>query len=126
MPTEISTVLGTNGNQSSTRAGDGPEATNVHAIRQELPAGGNTGPERPAEPDFSNEQVGEIVEDLNSRVQDIRRELRFSVNENNGKTVITVVDSETEEVVRQIPPEEVVALSEYFEEHTGLLMNARV
>jgi flagellar protein FlaG len=50
------------------------------------------------------------VGQLNELVQAIRRELEFSVDEQSGRTVITVVDAETREVIRQIPPEEVLTL----------------
>ena len=46
------------------------------------------------------------VEQLNGIMQSIRRELHFSVDNNSGRTVIKVIDAETHEVIRLIPPEE--------------------
>ncbi len=66
------------------------------------------------------------VDDLNAFVQDVRRELRFSVDDDSGRTVIKVIDSESQEVVRQIPPEEVVAMTQRLHSRSGLLMQAEV
>ena len=65
----------------------------------------SAGPERPQSLD-----VRESVERLNELIQSVRRELQFSVDEDSGRTVIKVIDSATQEVVRQIPPEEVMTL----------------
>lgn len=51
-----------------------------------------------------NESIGLI----NQYVQSVRRELNFAKEEETGKTVITVWDMETEELIRQIPSEEVL------------------
>lgn len=56
-------------------------------------------------------QVGQ----LNDVIQDIRRELRFAVDDDSGRTIIKVIDSTTQEIVRQIPAEEVVALLEHLQ-----------
>ena len=59
-------------------------------------------------------EVNQIVESINSYLQSTRRALEFSVDEASGRTVITVMDGEREEVIRQIPPEAVLALVEQF------------
>jgi len=45
------------------------------------------------------------VSKLNDYVQNIQRTLSFTVEENTGITVVQVYDSETEELIRQIPAE---------------------
>lgn len=40
---------------------------------------------------------------LDSKVQDVRRELNFRVDETTGITVVRVVDADTGTLVRQIP-----------------------
>ena len=44
------------------------------------------------------------------------RSLRISMNETLDRAVFTVVDSETNEVVRHIPSDEVVAMAEFIEQ----------
>jgi len=126
MPTEISTVARSTVDQLTASNGGKTAAIPDPETRQVLPGGGNTVPENPSSSDVSNYQVDQIVEDLNVKVQDIRRELHFSVNAESGQTIISVVDSETQKVIRQIPPEEVVALAEHFEQHSGIFMSAKV
>lgn len=55
------------------------------------------------------------VSKLNDYVQSIRRTLSFSIEESTGRTVIKVYDAETEELIRQIPPEETIRLAEAIE-----------
>jgi flagellar protein FlaG len=57
------------------------------------------------------EQVEQAVEDINDHFQSMGRDLSFYVDEDSGRTIITVIDAETQEVVRQIPPEEVLDLA---------------
>ena len=78
---------------------------------QKLPDTGNA---LPSEMDKypSRNVISSAVDNLNQCVQNIRRELEFSIDENSGRTVIKVLDAETKEVIRQIPPEEVVSLSQ--------------
>jgi flagellar protein FlaG len=62
-----------------------------------------------------------VVDELNNLVRDLHRELQFSVDDKSGDTVIKVVDSETDEVVRQIPSEEVVRLRQRLQEVAGVI-----
>ena len=48
-------------------------------------------------------------------------ELKFSVDKDTNVTVVKVVDSETGEVVRQIPPEEILNFMRQFEKTGSLL-----
>jgi flagellar protein FlaG len=48
--------------------------------------------------------------------------LEFSVDKETGATIIKVLDIETGEVVRQIPPEEVLAFMRQFDKN-GLLLS---
>lgn len=76
-----------------------------------------TGPGERTESEGSTEgpkpaDVKESVDRLNDLIQSVRRELHFSVDEDSGRTVIKVIDSKTQEIVRQIPAEEVMTLVE--------------
>jgi flagellar protein FlaG len=67
----------------------------------------------PAKPEGSNpdavsdEQLSEMVDSLNGYAQAVHRQLKFSVDEDNGKVIVKVVDSETKDVIREIPSEEI-------------------
>ena len=49
--------------------------------------------------------VEELAKTLNVATQSIGRDLRFEVNMDSGRSIIQVLDRETGEVIRQIPPE---------------------
>ncbi len=74
-------------------------------------------------------QVGELQEkvaQLNQHMQSLNRNLQFSVDEVSGDTVVTVVDAETEEVVRQIPSQEVLDARNAVEQYRGILLETKV
>ena len=55
--------------------------------------------------------ISDSVTTLSRSVQSIARSLEFRVDENSGKTVITVRDSDSKEVIRQIPSDQALELS---------------
>tara|TARA_R110002096_G_scaffold130643_5_gene279955 strand:- start:48023 stop:48373 length:351 start_codon:yes stop_codon:yes gene_type:complete len=60
---------------------------------------GNKLPE-PAKPDLES-----LARQMNIASQTIGRDLRFRVDMESGRSVIQVLDRETGEIIRQIPPE---------------------
>jgi flagellar protein FlaG len=57
------------------------------------------------------QQVESAVKRLNEYVQSTQRGLKFDYDEEVSQTVITVVDSSTNEVIRQIPDEVALELA---------------
>lgn len=76
--------------------------------------------------EVSSKIVESTANSLNKAVQSIERGLQFTVDENSGETIITVTDKNTNEVVRQIPTEEVLAIRENIESLKGILFSAEV
>jgi len=68
--------------------------------------------------------VERAVKRLNELMTSTQRSLRFQVDEGSGRTIITVINENTKEIVRQIPPEEVLAVSRSLEQ-LGSLLDAR-
>lgn len=56
-------------------------------------------------PEVQKADLEELARALNIESQSIGRDLRFEVDMQTGHSVIQVLDSETGEVIRQIPPE---------------------
>jgi flagellar protein FlaG len=61
------------------------------------------------------------VRKLNDYVQNVQRNLSFSVDKDSGQTVIKVYDVQTKEVIRQIPPDETLRLAAQLEERIANL-----
>lgn len=66
----------------------------------------------------SNAQLQQAVSDINTYVQSVSRELQFSLHEELplGRAVITVLDAETQEIIREIPSEQVLAIAKRINE----------
>lgn len=73
----------------------------------------------------SSDEVSQAVEDISQYFQSIERDLFFEVDEDSGRTIITVVDAETEEVVRQIPPKELLNIAKRLDDIKGVLFSAQ-
>ena len=64
----------------------------------------------------SREQIESSVVKIADYVQSIQRNLSFSLDESTGYTVLIVTDSETDEVIRQLPSDEVLKLAQKLNE----------
>ncbi len=74
------------------------------------PQGGKELPQ-PRAPELPQQDLSKVVESINDYLQTVKRDLQFSVDASSGRTVITVLDRESKEVIRQIPPEAAVELA---------------
>ena len=63
--------------------------------------------------ELSQEALEKVVSQLNSYIQNTQRDVDFSVDDSTGRVVVRVIDSESEEVIRQIPSEEMLAISRH-------------
>ena len=85
-----------------------------------LPERGKELPADKARSDKEPGNVDEAVEALNNDAQVIQRELQFTVDKASGFTVIKVIDSTTEEVIRQLPSEEAIKVARRLREGGSL------
>ena len=76
--------------------------------------------------EVSREEIEETVSEIGDFVQNIQRNLQFTVDDNSGETIIKVTDRETDDVIRQIPSEEVLKLQRYIKDAAGILFKAKV
>ena len=61
--------------------------------------------------EMPREELDDTISQLNDSLQNVQRNLEFSIDKDAGRIVINVKDKETDEVVRQIPSEEVLELA---------------
>ena len=66
--------------------------------------------------ELSQEALEKVVSQLNAYIQNTQRDVDFSVDDSTGRVVVRVVDSVSEEVIRQIPSEEMLAISRHLVE----------
>jgi len=63
--------------------------------------------------ELSQEALEKVVSQLNAYIQNTQRDVDFSVDDATGRVVVRVIDSVSEEVIRQIPSEEMLAISRH-------------
>jgi flagellar protein FlaG len=77
-------------------------------------------------PEHEEQAVRESVDKINAFIRPYVTSLQFSVDQEVGRIVVKIMDSETKEVIKQIPSEKVLALakalSETFDKPEGLLV----
>ena len=74
------------------------------------------------EPKLNEEDLQNLVEDLSSMMSVMRKGLAFKIDEDSGTNVVSVMDIESGDLIRQIPNEEALKLARKLTEVTGLLM----
>lgn len=65
----------------------------------------------------------QAVDELQRKVQISASNLHFSIDHETGRTVVRVTDVNTQEVIRQIPPEEILHLDQALDRVWGLLLH---
>jgi flagellar protein FlaG len=73
----------------------------------------------------SDAQVKQALEQANNALKSISNNLEFSIDNSTGKTVVRVVDSSTQEVIRQYPSEEMLAIARALDRLQGMLLKEK-
>ena len=72
---------------------------------------------------MNDEEIEATVVKLNDFAQLVSRQLQFSVDEESGKTIVKVIDAETGESIRDIPPEEILKMQNQLREVSERFLN---
>ena len=67
------------------------------------------------------EAFAHVLEEYAKHVHNVG--LRFAVHEDTGRTVVRIIDEETNEVVREVPPEELLDVAAKMEQMMGMLLD---
>jgi flagellar protein FlaG len=94
--------------KGETRQQGGP-ADNQSSERKEGPA--------------SEEKVRETAEQLNKTSEMLNRDLRFNVLPEDDVVQAEIVNQETDEVIRKIPPDELLEIRKTLDEFLGMLVD---
>lgn len=65
------------------------------------------------------------MEDVRNAIAPVAQDLLFSIDEDTGKTIVKVVDASTDEVIRQIPSEEIISIAKALDKLQGLLVEQK-
>jgi flagellar protein FlaG len=68
------------------------------------------------------EELQTAVEKIQEFIRKAASDIEFSIDKDSGRTVVKVVDRETEEIIRQIPSQEMLDLARALDKLQGLLI----
>lgn len=98
-------------------------------------AGRATAPATPApEPAISNTgdherdapQIDAAIAAANRSMRNVATNLQFEKDLTSGKVVVRVIDTDTQQVLRQMPSEEMLAMGKALERLKGLMIHLKV
>ncbi len=91
-----------------------PNASNAEWQRSANPDGQQQNPQAGAA--VNRDQLAQILDKLNQSLESYDTNLQFDIDDQYQTMVVRIVDRETKEVVKQIPPEKALAVAQFFRE----------
>lgn len=82
-------------------------------------------PEKALTPAQEEERLKDAADKANEFVKELSSRLQFSVDKDTGRTVVKVIDQETEEVIRQIPPKEMLEIAKALDLIQGMIIRKK-
>jgi flagellar protein FlaG len=74
---------------------------------------------------MSQEAVAKAAAQIQNFVQEMGRNLSFTIDETTGYNVVRVINPETNEVIRQLPSEELLKIARSMEQLNSVLVNQK-
>lgn len=75
---------------------------------------------------MSPSSVHQAVKELNQGTQIANKQLHFLVHEGTHRLMVQVIDSKTQKVIKEIPPEKVLDAAARIKEFIGVLLDEKV
>jgi len=74
----------------------------------------------------TRDSLEKAIAELNKATDFVDKRLRFSIHEESERMQVFVIDNKTQEVIKEIPPEEFLNIVARIQEMVGLLLDERV
>lgn len=75
---------------------------------------------------YGAEKLIDAVEDTNRAFEIYNRRFEVSVHENTGSVMVKVIDTSTDEVIREIPPEKILDMVAVLWEMAGIIVDRKI
>ncbi|MDI3547012.1 MAG: flagellar protein FlaG [Halanaerobiales bacterium] len=75
---------------------------------------------------ISKKEVEEGVNLLNKAVQTFRKELKFKIHDKSDRMMVEVINLENNEIIKEIPPKEILDMIGRIREMVGILLDENV
>lgn len=69
-----------------------------------------------------NIKLDNAVDAINKFLKPVASSIEFSIDKNSGRTVVQVIDTDTNDVLRQFPSKEALAISLELDRYQGILL----
>ena len=73
----------------------------------------------------SREQLDQAMGEVKKALAPVARNLQFSIDDETGRSIVKVVDASTNEVIRQFPSEELLAITRSIDKLSGLFVKQK-
>ena len=73
--------------------------------------------------DAGDEAIERAIREVNKMLDPLARSLEFSIDDTTGRSVVKLVDKETNEVLRQMPSREMLSIARALERVRGMLIS---
>ena len=74
---------------------------------------------------LNEEELQTVTEDLSKLMQSLNTDIKFSIHKASGRMMVRVVDSKTQEVLKEFPPEELLDTIGAIREYVGALLDKK-
>jgi len=96
----------------------------LNGVERQAPGKRSDG-EKPAGPGQNLPGFEDAKDQVNKALEQLNVKLSFNLNRDLDRMIVKVVNRESGEVVRQIPPEEMLEIAKRMEEMGGILLDER-
>ena len=80
----------------------------------------------PAAPPVEIRKIESVTRQIDSFLRNMNKSLQFRVDESTGQMIVSICDSETGEVLRQVPGEEALRIAQNIESRLSGLLDEKV
>ena len=77
-------------------------------------------------PEVTPPRLDDAIASANASMRSVATNLQFEKDSSSGKMVVRVIDTETQQILRQMPSEEMLAMSKALDRLQGLMVHLRV
>ena len=75
---------------------------------------------------INNEDLEMVIFKMNELVEPLRRNLKFELHDKLDKYYVTVIDSSTKEVIKEIPPKKMLDMYAEMADFMGILVDKKI
>ncbi|WP_158211709.1 flagellar protein FlaG [Alkalihalobacterium alkalinitrilicum] len=84
------------------------------------------GVEKTKDHHFTKEEIDEQIENMNKFLELNSTSLKFQVHEKLDRISVQIVNKDTDEVIREVPPQELLDMVATMLEHVGLIIDQKI